>query len=98
MPKESIKERPESKVRVPKRYKVLIYNDDYTPMDFVVEVLRQIFDKDREEAVRIMLGVHNSTYAVVGIYSRDIARTKANAATEWARSEGYPLKVEAVEA
>lgn len=97
MPKESIKERPESKIRIPKRYKVLFYNDDFTPMEFVVIVLNEIFDKDEEEAVRLMLDIHHSTYAVVGIYTKDIARTKANSATEWARREGYPLKVEAVE-
>lgn len=98
MPKESVRERTESRLKEPKRYKVLMYNDDYTPMDFVVAVLQQIFDKNKNDAVGIMMEIHNGTFAVVGVYSRDIARTKANTATEWARSEGYPLKVEAVEA
>lgn len=97
MPKESLRERPESKIRRPKRYKVLMYNDDFTPMEFVVDVLKKNFDKSQDEAVKLMLSIHNSTYAVVGVYTRDIARTKAACTVEWARQEGYPLKVEAVE-
>ena len=97
MPKESIKERPEAKIKLPKRYKVLMYNDDYTTMKFVTLVLMKIFDKDQEEAKRLMLAIHQSTYAVVGVYTRDIARTKVNSATDWARKCGFPLKIEAVE-
>lgn len=97
MPKEKIRERSMSKVKIPKKYKVLMYNDDFTTMDFVVEILIQIFNKTKEEAVQLMLQIDKSTYAVVGIYTRDIARTKASLATEWARREGFPLKVEAVE-
>ncbi len=98
MAKESVKERTESKIKLPKRYKVLFYNDDYTPMGFVVDVLQQIFGKTYNEARELMLGIHNGTYAVVGVYGKDIAKTKTNATIEWARSKGYPLKVEAVEA
>ena len=96
MPRESVKERSETKIKIPKRYKVLFYNDDFTPMEFVVLVLNEIFEKDYNEAVKLMLEIYHSTCAVVGVYTRDIARTKAKHATDWARREGYPLKVEAV--
>ena len=91
MAKESVKEQTRSRIRVPRQYEVLIYNDDFTPMDFVVEVLMRIFDKDEPAAV-----VHKGNYAVAGTYPRDIAQTKAAEAVQWAREEGYPLKVEAV--
>ncbi len=94
--KEGIKGQTKSQVRVPRQYQVLIYNDDFTPMDFVVEVLIQIFDKEEEEAVALMMNIHTGSHAVAGIYPRDIARTKAMEAVQWAREEKYPLKVEAV--
>ena len=65
-------------------------------MDFVVEVLVQIFDKEEAAAVALMLDVHHGSYAVAGEYPRDMARTKAAEAQSWARAEGHPLKVEAV--
>lgn len=74
----------------------MIYNDDFTPMDFVVDVLMQIFDKEEKEAVDLMLCVHKGSYAVAGVYPRDLAQTKAAQAVRWARREGHPLKVEAV--
>lgn len=83
-------------VKLPKKYQVLIYNDDFTPMEFVVEVLKQIFDKSEEEAVKLMLQIHKGNFAVIGIYPRDLAQTKAGWAMQWAKREGYPLKVEAV--
>ena len=94
--KEQIREQTGSKVKMPRQYQVLIYNDDFTPMDFVVEVLIGIFDKEEPEAVALMMSIHKGDYAVAGIYSRDIAQTKATEAVQWARSEGHPLKVEAV--
>lgn len=93
--KEQIREDTRTKVRIPRQYQVLIYNDDFTPMDFVVQVLVEIFEKEESEAVELMLSVHRGSRAVAGIYPRDIARTKAAEAVEWAREEGYPLKVEA---
>jgi ATP-dependent Clp protease adaptor protein ClpS len=71
-------------------------DDDFTPMDFVVEVLMRIFDKEESAAVTLMMSIHRGSYAVAGVYPRDIAQTKAGEAIQWARSEGYPLKVEAV--
>lgn len=97
MPKEAIKEKTKFELKVPKRYKVLIYNDDYTTMEFVTGILMTVFEKTKEEAVKLMLEVHKGTYAVVGVYVRDIARTKVNRATSLARNAGYPLKLEAVE-
>lgn len=97
MPKERMREMPSTRLRPPKRYKVIMYNDDFTPMEFVVSVLEQIFGKSHEEAVNLMMGIHKGTGAVVGVYTRDIANTKADNAMDLARQEGYPLKVEAVE-
>ena len=94
--KEQVKEQAKSKVKVPKQYQVLIYNDDFTPMDFVVEVLMVVFDKEETAAVTLLMSIHKGSYAVAGVYPKDIARTKAAEAVQWARSEGYPLKVEAV--
>ena len=65
-------------------------------MDFVVEVLIQIFNKDPDSAISLMMSIHKGSYAVAGIYPKDIAATKAADAVQWARQEGYPLKVEAV--
>ncbi len=94
--KEEIKEQINIRVKMPRQYQVLIYNDDFTPMDFVVEVLMGIFDKEEPAAVALMMSIHKGSYAVAGIYPRDIAQTKATEAVQWARSEGHPLKVEAV--
>ena len=94
--KEEIKEQINIRVKMPRQYQVLTYNDDFTPMDFVVEVLMGIFDKEEPAAVALMMSIHKGSYAVAGIYPRDIAQTKATEAVQWARSEGHPLKVEAV--
>lgn len=94
--KGSVKEKTDTRVKLPRRYRVLIYNDDFTPMDFVVEVLKLIFDKEESEAVALMMSIHRGSSAVAGVYTKDIARTKAAEAVQWAREEGYPLKVEAV--
>lgn len=94
--KEHAKEQIKTNIKLPRQYQVLIYNDDFTPMDFVVEVLIQIFEKEEDAAVALMLSIHKGSCAVAGVYPRDIARTKAAEAVKWARAEGYPLKVEAV--
>ena len=94
--KESIKEKIRSRVKPPDQYQVLIYNDDFTPMDFVVEILMRIFDKEEQAAIALMMSIHTGSCAVAGVYPRDIAQTKAAEAVQWAREEKYPLKVEAV--
>jgi len=77
----------------PKNYKVLLHNDDFTTMEFVVEVLMSVFHRSKVEATRIMLSVHNSGRGVAGVYTREIAEAKATLAMDRARSRGYPLLV-----
>ena len=72
---------------------MIIYNDDFTTMEFVVMILVQVFLKSEEEAQALMLQVHHSDKAVVGIYSYDIAVSKVNKATQMARDEGFPLRL-----
>ena len=88
-----LRERQRTNLKEPRRYKVVIHNDDFTTMEFVVTILVQIFLKSQEEAEALMLQVHHSSKAVVGIYSYDIAASKARKATEMARAEGYPLRL-----
>ena len=88
-----LRERQRTDIREPKRYKVIIYNDDFTTMEFVVLVLRQVFFKSEEEAQALMLKVHHSDKAVVGIYTYDIAVSKTRKATSMAREQGYPLRL-----
>ncbi len=76
----------------PPLYKVLLLNDDYTPMDFVVHVLQRFFGMDRERATVIMLKVHNEGVGVAGVYPRDIAETKVHQVLEFARSHQHPLQ------
>jgi ATP-dependent Clp protease adaptor protein ClpS len=75
----------------PRRYKVLLHNDDYTTMEFVVEVLKRFFHKTDTEAVHIMLTVHKSGAAVAGVYTRDVAETKSTQVMDYARENGMPL-------
>ncbi len=81
-----------AKTRHPKLYKVILFNDDYTTMDFVVDVLQRFFSVNRERAQQIMLKVHNEGSAVCGVYSRDIAETKVAQVTEFAKQHGHPLR------
>jgi ATP-dependent Clp protease adaptor protein ClpS len=79
------------KVEKPPRFKVLLHNDDYTTMDFVVMVLKSVFHKTDEDAYAIMLAVHISGVGVAGVYPFEIAEAKVNKATELARASQYPL-------
>jgi ATP-dependent Clp protease adaptor protein ClpS len=83
------------KTRRPRRWKVLIYNDDFTSMDFVVYVLMKHFRKPPAEAVHIMLQVHHRGVGVAGIYPKDVAETKVAEATAEAREQEMPLRLEA---
>ena len=89
----SVRERQRTDLNEPRRYKVTIYNDDFTTMEFVVKVLRVVFFKSQADAEALMLQVHHSDKAVVGIYSYDIAVSKVNKATQMAREEGFPLRL-----
>ena len=88
-----IKERQRVDLREPRRYKVTIYNDDFTTMEFVVKVLVEVFFKSEAEAEALMLKVHHSDKAVVGIYTYDVATSKVRKATRMAREAGFPLRL-----
>ncbi len=81
------------RIEEPRQYKVVFHNDDFTTMEFVTEVLRVVFNKPADEAVTLMMRVHREGQAVVGIYSYDVAMTKASQATSMARQEGFPLNI-----
>ena len=83
--------RPEAKTERAPMYKVLLINDDYTPMEFVVAVLEQIFRLSRESAVTLMLAIHNDGVGVAGIYTHEIAETKAQQVLNMARKHDHPL-------
>ena len=80
------------KIEQPRLYKVVLLNDDYTPMDFVVQLLESIFDKSPAEAYRIMMQVHVDGRGVCGVYPFDVAETRVAATDDLAQSAGYPLK------
>ncbi|AXH11512.1 ATP-dependent Clp protease adapter ClpS [Halarcobacter bivalviorum] len=80
------------KVSEPKKYKVILLNDDYSTMDFVIDVLTNIFRKSVDEATQIMLNIHNNGREVCGIYSHEIAATKVAQVKTLAREKGFPLK------
>lgn len=82
----------ETEIREPSMYRVIMHNDHYTTMEFVVMVLMSVFHKSEEEASRLMLQIHNSGSAVCGVYILDIAQTKVNHVHSLARREEYPLK------
>jgi ATP-dependent Clp protease adaptor protein ClpS len=88
---ESVLEVERSKVKPPPLYKVLLLNDDYTPMDFVVAVLQKFFAMSREQATRIMLKVHREGVGVCGTYPRDVAASKVEQVSSYARQHQHPL-------
>lgn len=81
-----------TKLKPPPLFKVLLLNDDYTPMDFVVVVLQSIFAMGREQATRVMLKVHREGMGVCGVYPRDIAATKVDQVMAFAREHQHPLR------
>ena len=86
-----LERRPE-KVKPPQMYQVVLLNDDYTPMEFVVVVIQEFFNKDRETATQIMLKIHLEGKGVCGVFSKDVASTKVEQVTEAARKNGHPLQ------
>jgi ATP-dependent Clp protease adaptor protein ClpS len=95
----NIVDKPPTKVRpktVPKTkrpplYKVILLNDDYTPREFVVQVLKAVFRMNEDQAYRVMMTAHRRGACVIAVYTRDVAETKAKEATELGKSKGYPL-------
>ncbi len=84
-------EHQQTKMKPPRRYKVIIHNDDFTPQNFVVEVLHYFFNKSEQEAYKIMMTAHQSGKAIVGLYSKEVAETKVAIAMQYARNVKYPL-------
>jgi ATP-dependent Clp protease adaptor protein ClpS len=80
-----------TKLQEPPLYKVLMFNDDYTPMEFVVHVLKSIFRKSETDALQIMLDIHHKGFAVVGIFTFEVAETKTYQVNEIAKKHEYPL-------
>ncbi len=89
---ESVESETDREVEEPPMYRVMLLNDDYTTMEFVVEVLVYVFQKSAEEATRIMLNVHRSGVGICGIYPCEVAETKVNTVGTLARENGFPLK------
>ena len=95
---DAIKERVELQKKEPKLFKVLLLNDDYTTMEFVVHVLESIFQKSPAEAYQIMMHVHVQGRGIAGVYPWEVAETKAEAVISEARGAGFPLKAVTEEA
>jgi len=87
-----VAERKAARVKPPRMYQVLMLNDDYTPMEFVVMVLQQYFQRDLETATLIMLKIHHEGKAVCGVYPKDLAATKVELVVAAARKVGHPLQ------
>ena len=84
--------KPKIQTRTPPMYRVILINDDYTPMDFVIHVLRKFFMKDFEEATKIMLQVHQQGMGVCGVYTYEIAETKVYQVNQYSKQNRHPLK------
>ena len=89
---------PDADIKKPRLYAVIMHNDDYTTMHFVVEILKKIFNKDLMEATAIMLDIHTKGSRVVSVYTYDIAMSKANMALTMAQDKGFPLMITVTEA
>ena len=87
-----LKKAEKIKEKVPPMYKILLLNDDFTPMEFVIEVLKIFFSMNQEQATQIMLKVHTEGVGLCGVYTSDIASTKVNQVVEFARKNQHPLR------
>ena len=96
--REDLEQQVEPELELPPMYKVLIHNDDYTTMEFVVEVLQKVFHKNAAEATRIMLLVHKTGSGVCGVFTEDVAETKVGIVRHLARKSGFPLRCSMEEA
>jgi ATP-dependent Clp protease adaptor protein ClpS len=87
-------DREKRKVEKPKKYKAVMYNDDYTPMDFVTIILMEVFHKPGTEAVKLMMDVHKKGKGIAGVYTKEICETKCTKANQFAKASGYPFLVQ----
>ena len=92
LPPDLVVEKKSAKTAPPPMYQVVLLNDDYTPMEFVVDVLQRFFGKNQDEATRIMLQVHHEGKGVCGIYPHDIASSRIAQVSRYARSRQHPLQ------
>ncbi|CUA86727.1 MULTISPECIES: ATP-dependent Clp protease adapter ClpS [Gulbenkiania] len=88
----TLEEASKARTSPPPLYKVLLLNDDFTPMDFVIDVLQEIFHMDREKATRIMMQVHTQGRGVCGVYTKDVAATKVEQVLQFAKTHQHPLQ------
>lgn len=95
---DAVKERVETKKQEPTQHKVVLLNDDYTTMEFVIHVLEEVFDRSPAEAYQIMMNVHVNGRGIAGVYSWEVAETKAEKVITLARGSGFPLKAVTEEA
>ncbi len=91
MSQTAVKTRTKTTTERPKLYKVILLNDDYTPREFVVLVLKAVFRMDESHATKVMLTAHRRGACVIAVFTRDVAETKAKEATELGKAKGYPL-------
>lgn len=93
-PQDSVieKERVADKTQQPPMYKVILINDDYTPFDFVIDVVQRVFNKTLEQSIELAARIHQEGQGVCGVYPKDIAEHKQKKAIEWARAEEHPLE------
>jgi len=89
---DTVKEVSRVRTTPPPMYKVLLLNDDFTPMEFVVEVLQQLFHMNREKATQVMLQVHTQGHGVCGVYTKDVAATKVEQVSQFAKAHQHPLQ------
>lgn len=89
---EQVSSETREETREPRMYRVLLHNDDYTTMEFVVEILMFVFSKSAESAAKIMMNVHQKGVGICGVYTHEIAETKVDTVHNLARESGYPLR------
>ncbi|KTF18398.1 ATP-dependent Clp protease adapter ClpS [Pseudoalteromonas sp. 3D05] len=88
---DTVRDSEKQKLQPPRKYKVILNNDDYTPMDFVIEVLVTFFNMDSDRATDVMLQVHQNGRAICGVYTADVAQTKVEQVNRYARDNEHPL-------
>lgn len=85
--------KPDKKLKRPRLYRVLLHNDDYTTREFVVQVLRTVFHRDEQDAIRIMLHVHHNGVGIAGVFTREVAETKIQRVEQMAQEQEFPLRL-----